>query len=32
MDNTGTWIALWKKQKVNSWKIVLETYQARPTE
>jgi len=31
MDNTGTWIALWQKQNDNSWKIVLETYQASAT-
>lgn len=27
-NNTGTWIALWEKQADDSWKIVLETYQA----
>lgn len=26
----GTWIALWEKQKNNSWKIVWETYQYQP--
>ncbi len=27
IDNKGTWIALWKKQADDSWKIVWETYQ-----
>lgn len=26
-NGAGTWIALWKKQNDNSWKIVWETYQ-----
>jgi ketosteroid isomerase-like protein len=28
-NNSGTWIALWKKQSDGSWKIILETYQAK---
>ncbi len=27
-DNSGTFIAVWRKQKDGSWKIALETYQA----
>jgi len=28
-NGEGTWIALWKKQNDNSWKIVWETYQTQ---
>ncbi|APQ17213.1 hypothetical protein [Maribacter hydrothermalis] len=29
IENIGTWIVLWKKQKDNSWKIEFETYHAK---
>ncbi|MGB5553423.1 MAG: hypothetical protein WBM83_02110 [Flavobacteriaceae bacterium] len=29
IENIGTWIVLWKKQKDDSWKIEFETYHAK---
>ncbi|PNQ72274.1 hypothetical protein C1T31_13205 [Hanstruepera neustonica] len=29
IENIGTWVVLWKKQKDGSWKIEFETYNAK---